>query len=57
MKIGDRVMTPEGAGIIVNKDLPNHDCWRWIVQFLDGWERCYFPSEVTEIKDNKEEDK
>lgn len=33
MKIGDMVITPWGAGVIVAKDLPKDKNWRWGVCF------------------------
>jgi len=59
MKIGDRVMTPHGPGVIVGKDMPESRAWRWKVR-LDERQRervdlegvlCYFPHELEEVDD------
>ena len=59
MKIGDRVRVQHGRGTIVGKDLPDCECWRWIVRVDDplpecavivegfkGRELCYFSHEM-----------
>ena len=57
MQIGDRVMTPDGSGQIVLRDLPEAQVWqwtewRWIVQLdvpRQGDSRdvlCYFEREL-----------
>lgn len=44
MKVGDMVMTPWGAGVIVAQDLPEDKCWRWGVCFISQsvtWLDCW----------------
>lgn len=50
MKIGDKVMTPDGKGTIEGYDLPESDSKRYIVK-LDGRYdlKCYFPKEVEKV--------
>jgi hypothetical protein len=59
MTIDDRVQTQHGGGTIVGRDLPGHDCARWVVRIdapkpehvatvaaFERRELCYFPREV-----------
>lgn len=50
MEIGDRVRTYHGRGIIIGKDLPNHECWRWIVKLDNDREICCFPKNVKPVE-------
>ena len=61
MKIGDRVITPDGAGIITGIDLPESTAKRFMVKHdilperLQGWydmwkfDPCYFPKKLKKI--------
>uniref|UniRef100_A0A6H1Z7N2 Uncharacterized protein n=1 Tax=viral metagenome TaxID=1070528 RepID=A0A6H1Z7N2_9ZZZZ len=58
MKVGDRVMTPDGPGQIISKDLPESRAWRWIVcideprqldlRNMPSQALCYFERELME---------
>jgi hypothetical protein len=55
MKIGDRVMTPDGLGRIVGKDLPDSEVWRWAVRLdrppYGPGVVCYFERDLKEVED------
>jgi hypothetical protein len=46
---GDRVITPDGPGIIIGQDLPGSNLMRFIVKLDEpqyDFEPCYFPKEL-----------
>jgi hypothetical protein len=65
MKPGDKVKTCHGIGEIIEKDLPQCSCWRWVIKITEPNEAgekilksenfakdhllCYFPEEVSEV--------
>lgn len=59
MKIGDRVRTQHGIGVIVKKDMPESEIWRWVVRITEPFEKykdkislyknqtlCYFSKDI-----------
>ena len=59
IKNGKRVETPLGRGEIIGVDMPNHDCWGYIVELDEnvyGYSKNayrFFPKEVWKV-DEKE---
>ena len=59
-KVGTKVNTPHGLGMIIDYDLPDYDlpdsdCWRYIVTLKNNpfsYDKvCYFHKEVTKVEE------